>query len=69
MHNGSSTRKYRVPRSLLYSSAILSLTAATVYAASAFDVAAATQPVQATTTRAAKSMLNIVNVSKIIILK
>lgn len=66
MHNGSSTstRKYRVPRSLLYSSAILSLTAAAVYAASAFDVAAAKQPVQATTTRAAKSMLNIVNVSK-----
>lgn len=41
MHNGSSTRKYRVPRSLLYSSAILSLTAAAVYVASAFDVAAA----------------------------
>lgn len=69
MHNGMKTVKDRprVPRSLLYSSAVLSLTATVVYVSSTVPVTAAKGSEPATSSavkKASTSMLNIVNVTK-----
>ncbi|KMO58996.1 alpha-glucosidase, partial [Lacticaseibacillus rhamnosus] len=69
MHNGMKTVKDRprVPRSLLYSSAVLSLTATVVYVSSTVPVTAAkgSEPAKSSAVKkASTSMLNIVNVTK-----
>ncbi|WLV77895.1 glycoside hydrolase family 31 protein [Lacticaseibacillus parahuelsenbergensis] len=66
MHQGLKKRQYRVPRSLLYSSAVLSLTATAVYYTSTIPVSAvkADPGTSKATAKAATSNLQIVSVTK-----